>query len=78
MYECNEIHTHVYIHAPFCLSGHHRRTLIGNKLTINDVSMVDIGNYACNATSDTGYAYGQAVLNVIRKSCDYLLLLEKI
>lgn len=45
--------------------GHHRRTLAGNKLTINDVSVVDVGNYACNATSSVGYAYGQAVLNVI-------------
>merc|ERR1739842_83673 len=32
---------------------------------MGDVSTADIGNYACNATSKLGYAYGQAALNVI-------------
>ncbi|XP_068233865.1 hemicentin-1-like [Palaemon carinicauda] len=44
---------------------HPRRSVIGNLLKIEDVSLIDIGNYACNATSDIGHAYGQAILNVI-------------
>merc|ERR1719495_3025788 len=42
-----------------------RRKISQNQLIIERVTMTDIGNYACNVTSDIGYAYGQAVLNVI-------------
>lgn len=44
---------------------HPRRAISSSSLVIEDVTMVDIGNYACNASSDLGYAYGQATLNVI-------------
>ncbi|KAK7071202.1 hypothetical protein SK128_003822 [Halocaridina rubra] len=46
-------------------AAHPRRTISSSKLVITDVTFVDIGNYACNATSNIGYAYGQATLNVI-------------
>jgi len=46
-------------------SGNSRRKIVEDKLILTDVSTADIGNYACNATSKLGYAYGQAALNVI-------------
>merc|ERR1719228_1135374 len=45
-----------------------RRKITNNQLIIEGVTMTDIGNYACNVTSKIGYAYGQAVLNVIPTS----------
>jgi len=42
-----------------------RRQQFGSKLSIASVAMTDIGNYACNATSTSGYAYGQSTLNVL-------------
>ena len=36
-------------------------------LKILSVTPADIGNYACNATNEKGYAYGQTVLNVMSK-----------
>ncbi|XP_064096945.1 hemicentin-1-like isoform X1 [Macrobrachium nipponense] len=51
---------------PLSSEGNHpRRSITDNVLRIEDVSLVDIGNYACNATSEIGYAYGQATLNVL-------------
>ncbi|XP_076066165.1 hemicentin-2-like [Oratosquilla oratoria] len=44
-----------------------RRDVEGAKLTIKGAVKADIGNYACNATSSIGYAYGQAMLNVLPK-----------
>ncbi|XP_063851932.1 neuroglian-like isoform X3 [Scylla paramamosain] len=44
---------------------HLRRTIEGPRLVIAGVSATDVGNYACNASSPLGYAYGQAVLNVL-------------
>jgi len=41
-----------------------RRRLTGSTLSISHVTLTDIGNYACNATSKDGYAYGQSTLNV--------------
>jgi len=45
-----------------------RRNIVEGKLILSDVSIADIGNYACNATSSLGYAYGQAALNVVPNS----------
>jgi len=44
--------------------GSDRRKTEGSMLSIASVSPSDIGNYACNATSPDGYAYGQSTLNV--------------
>ena len=52
--------------------GGSRRSVEGSALKINRVSITDIGNYACNATSLSGYAYGQATLNVLRESAEIL------
>ncbi len=41
-------------------------------LLIAGAATTDIGNYACNASTTLGYAYGQAILNVLR---EYALLL---
>ncbi|XP_053627281.1 hemicentin-2 isoform X3 [Cherax quadricarinatus] len=45
--------------------GNMRRIIKGNTLTIDDIISTDVGNYACNATSDTAYAYSQATLVVL-------------
>ncbi|KAG7154817.1 Neuroglian-like 3, partial [Homarus americanus] len=47
---------------------HPRRNIKGNKLKIKGVTLTDVGNYACNATNENGYAYGQATLNVLPSS----------
>ncbi|XP_050698565.1 hemicentin-2-like isoform X1 [Eriocheir sinensis] len=44
---------------------HLRRTIEGPRLVIAGASTTDVGNYACNASSPLGYAYGQAILNVL-------------
>jgi len=41
------------------------RLMEGSSLVVKSATHRDIGNYACNATSVYGYAYGQSTLNVI-------------
>jgi len=49
-------------------ASHHRRQLEGSTFTITDVTLVDTGNYACNASSTLGYVYGQAALTILPNS----------
>lgn len=44
-----------------------RRRQEGSNLIISSTTTADTGNYACKASNDLGYAYGQTILTVIRK-----------
>ncbi|RXG52327.1 Neuroglian [Armadillidium vulgare] len=54
--------------APIKIVPGSKREIQGSTLIIKSTTVADIGNYACKASNDVGYAYGQTALSIIPRS----------